>query len=313
MERREQYDPEDIESLLMERPFEELLPEERAFVLRHLKDADDYEAMRATLNALRNLHEDNEPMVADATVRENVMAAFRDQRRPRLQIWLNGVGALFIPGESRGFWMPSLRLASLAAVVGIGVWGLYRVGGGMQDAGLAQLNEAEKEEAPPGVQPTPTEEANAPEAASATADSAPIVSNWSAQADAVVQAEPSEEGLAKNIDVEDLTFVDAPAHSRSADEASMGEVEEHVALYDAAALDSVAQPSPARAARPTSDAAVAREEQLVEVAAVSKKKTESEADSRRERKKDQDFRSDAESASSQALDAKLLSLQNAAW
>ena len=38
MERREHYDPEDIESLLQERGFDELLEEERAYVLRHLTE-----------------------------------------------------------------------------------------------------------------------------------------------------------------------------------------------------------------------------------------------------------------------------------
>ena len=42
MERREQYDPDDIEALLMERPFHDLLPEERAFVPRHLSARDAY-------------------------------------------------------------------------------------------------------------------------------------------------------------------------------------------------------------------------------------------------------------------------------
>ncbi|QQR86420.1 MAG: hypothetical protein IPJ76_17820 [Flavobacteriales bacterium] len=313
MERREQYDPEDIESLLMERPFEELLPEERAFVLRHLKDADEYEAMRATLNALRNLHEDNEPVAADATVRENVMAAFREQRRPRFQIWLNSVGALFIPGESRGFWMPSLRLASLATVVGLSVWGLYRAGSGVQDAGFAELNEVEKKEAPPEAQPMPTEEANASLKGSSMADSAHVISNWSAQADGAVQAEPAEEGSLKNIALEDLTYADASTHLQSADEVSLDEAGEPVTHLGAVAMDTTAPLSPARTTSAAPDAAAAREEQLAEVAAVSKKKVEMEADSRRERKKDQEFRADAEAASSQALDAKLLTLQNAAW
>ena len=46
MERRELYDPEDIESLLQERGYDELLEEERAFVLRHLSGREEYEAMR---------------------------------------------------------------------------------------------------------------------------------------------------------------------------------------------------------------------------------------------------------------------------
>lgn len=312
MERREQYDPEDIEALLMERPFEELLPEERAFVLRHLKDADEYEAMRATLNALRNLHEDNEPLVADAAVRENVMAAFREQRRPRLQIWLNSVGAMFVPGESRGFWMPSLRLAGLAAVVGLGVWGLYRAGGGVQDAGLARLHEAGNKEAPPETQPMPTEELTASEAA-AMADSTPAVSDPAALGDIAVSSALSEVESSKNILMEDLADAEASTGFRSADKAGMSEAEEPVALSNAVALDSTLPPSAAPAEHTASGAAVAREEQLEAVATVAKKKTAFETDERRDRKKDLAFKANEEAASSQPLDGKLLTLQNAAW
>ena len=45
MEPRELYDPEDIEQLLIERAFDELLEEERAFVLRHLSDRTEATAL----------------------------------------------------------------------------------------------------------------------------------------------------------------------------------------------------------------------------------------------------------------------------
>ena len=50
MERRELYEPEDIEQLLIERPYDELLEMERAFVLRHLSGRDEYEAMVRALD-----------------------------------------------------------------------------------------------------------------------------------------------------------------------------------------------------------------------------------------------------------------------
>ena len=54
MERHERYDPEDIESLLSERGFDELLPDERAFVLRHVNGREEYERMRALLHYVRS-------------------------------------------------------------------------------------------------------------------------------------------------------------------------------------------------------------------------------------------------------------------
>lgn len=313
MERREQYDPEDIEALLMERPFEELLPEERAFVLRHLKDAGEYEAMRATLNALRNLHGNDEPIVADLTVRENVMAAFREQKRPQFGIWLNSIGALFIPGERRGFWGPSMRLASLAAVVGIGIWGLYRSGAGVENAGIVQLHEVEKQEGPQATPESTTEEKNKSQVTSSLADPAAALHDQQAEADIVAETTADANGAAKDIGAEDLSFADGASYQQAADEVIPAEAEEPIALFDAVSLDSTVgeRATPTKAV--TSDAAVTREENLAEVATVAKEKETVATGNRRERKKDQEFRGIAETTSSQPLDAKLLTLQNAAW
>lgn len=43
------YDPEDIESLMLAKAFDELLPEEKVFVLKHLSSEAGYESMRMLL------------------------------------------------------------------------------------------------------------------------------------------------------------------------------------------------------------------------------------------------------------------------
>lgn len=121
MERREHYDPEDIENLLQERGYDELLEEERAYVLRHLSGREEYEAMRTLLLQVREDDRRMEPLTLDPSVRENVMAAFRAQQRPQWQVWLNSVGTLLWPKEAAAMWRPALAFATLALLIVAGV------------------------------------------------------------------------------------------------------------------------------------------------------------------------------------------------
>lgn len=117
MDRSERYDPEDIEHLMTERSFAELLPEERAYVLRHLSGPEEYEAMRALLLHLKDGPGEEPPMDADPAVRDRVMSAFRDAQQPRWRIWLNSVGTWLMPEEGHAPWRPALALATLALLL----------------------------------------------------------------------------------------------------------------------------------------------------------------------------------------------------
>ncbi|MBK8227202.1 MAG: hypothetical protein IPK70_08495 [Flavobacteriales bacterium] len=146
MERREHYDPEDIESLLQQRAFDELLDEERAYVLRHLSGRDEYEAMRALLNDVRDHDRRREPISADPQLRADLMGIFRAQHRPQWQIWLNSVGTFIWPKETSDLWRPALAFASLALLITAGVW-VLRNG----DDHQPQLAELKQEAAKPEV------------------------------------------------------------------------------------------------------------------------------------------------------------------
>lgn len=122
MDKRERYDPEDIEILMQERSFDELLEEERAYVLRHLSDRAEYEAMRSLLMHMRQDAHDHEPLEADPAIRSNVLQAFRSEQRPQWRIWLNSVGAAFFPEEAKAMWRPAMALGGLALVVGIALF-----------------------------------------------------------------------------------------------------------------------------------------------------------------------------------------------
>ncbi|MBX2979219.1 MAG: hypothetical protein KF905_08000 [Flavobacteriales bacterium] len=121
MEQRERYDPEDIENLLNERGFDELLPEERAYVLRHISGRAEYEQMRALLEHVRHNEQDRSPIEADPAVRDRVMAAFRQGQEPQWRIWLNGVMLWLKPSDTGSLWRPALAFASLAVLVVLGI------------------------------------------------------------------------------------------------------------------------------------------------------------------------------------------------
>ncbi|MBK8949109.1 MAG: hypothetical protein IPM68_09730 [Flavobacteriales bacterium] len=138
MDARERYDPEDLEALLSERAFDELLAEERAFVLRHVADRAEYETLRATLAQVRAEGRPGPPVAADPEVRDRVLAAFRDARRPAWRIWLNSVGTWLAPPSPAQYWRPVLAFGTLALLIAVGV-ALWMPPPGLEQEGLAEL------------------------------------------------------------------------------------------------------------------------------------------------------------------------------
>ncbi|HQZ94626.1 MAG TPA: hypothetical protein PLX64_16420, partial [Flavobacteriales bacterium] len=124
-----------------ERSFDELLEEERAYVLRHLTDRNEYETMRGLLLHMRTSDREQEPLVAPDSVRSNVINAFRAQQRPKWQIWLNSVGPLLWPKEMSALWRPALAFASLAILITAGVVLVRNYG--TNEVGLAELKDVE--------------------------------------------------------------------------------------------------------------------------------------------------------------------------
>lgn len=153
MERRELYDPEDIEQLLIERSFDDLLEEERAFVLRHLSDRNEYERMRALLLRMHTDEEDIPIVDAASSVRDRVMDVFRAQQQPHWRIWLNGVSAFMMPQDRSGYWRPALALGSLVLITTVALIGI----GNMDQNEAVQLAELKVESSKQEMEkPTPT-------------------------------------------------------------------------------------------------------------------------------------------------------------
>lgn len=151
MELRERYDPEDIETLLSERGYDELLEEERAYVLRHLSGREEYEAMRTLLLHMREEPRQQGPASADPQVRTAVLDAFRSRQRPYMTIWLNSIAAALWPKEAAAMWRPALALASVALLLVGGWWFVQRTDLAPTNE-LAELKQEEvkvEEQAPP--------------------------------------------------------------------------------------------------------------------------------------------------------------------
>ena len=87
------YDPEDIESLLLHKQFNELYPEEKEFVLRHLENEQEYESMRSVLLELKNISSSDEWLEPDASIKKNLMREFSSEKKSRFVIWLNSLFA----------------------------------------------------------------------------------------------------------------------------------------------------------------------------------------------------------------------------
>lgn len=167
MEPRELYGPEDIEQLLLERAYDDLLEEERAFVLRHLSGRAEYSAMRSLLLRMQEDQHDTPPLDAEPQVRAAVMQAFRDQQRPPWRIWLNSVQAFLAPKETRSLWRPALAFGSLALLITAGVIGLRQLA-----KAPPQLAQAHEVPAPKAPVPSPAQEQKNAEVAPGTQQAA---------------------------------------------------------------------------------------------------------------------------------------------
>lgn len=171
MENREQYDPDDLEHLMLERSFGDLMEEERAFALRHVADAAEYGRMRALLQQVHAQDRDLGAQDAGPEVRERVLQAFRSRQRPEWRFSMNSFGAAFLPSRSSGMWRPALVLGALVLAV-LTVVQVRRASEAAKPAQLAEvpvIRQAQQQARPHPEEPA---QAQAPAAHAAKGDAA---------------------------------------------------------------------------------------------------------------------------------------------
>lgn len=117
------YQPEDIEELLLNKSFSDLLPEEKTFVLSHLESAEAYKQMRETLLAIKKTADQNDLITPETRVKDDLLLLLDKKRRRGAWFTLNGLWAFFFPENQEWFRKPAFQLASLALIVMIGFIG----------------------------------------------------------------------------------------------------------------------------------------------------------------------------------------------
>lgn len=316
MEPRELYDPEDIEQLLIERAFDELLEEERAFVLRHLSDRTEYERMRALLLRMHTDEEDAPVVDADTSVRTHVMEVFRAQQQPQWRIWLNSIAAFATPREPVDLWRPALAFGALALVTSLAVTGLRDAAAPEADA-LAEVRQTPNPVPPPSAaEPgstasNGTSSATVPTERSAaeTTVEVPVVSNEAVVAPLEEAAEPPPGGIAEQLlapsmaadEADDRSFIATDMATIAVDTVSIAPsmIESHIVLREELARN---------ASTATGSTVLAQE--VVKSTSVSKSKVlQSTSKEKRERKTSKTGDSDAAVADV----GDLVGLLRAAW
>lgn len=127
MKKNTPYDPQDIESLMLLKSFEELYPEEREFVLQHVESMEEYEEMRKLLGAL-HAGEGADPLLQpDPSIRRNLMRDFPVARRNRLALWWQTIITGYGNSDSiQWYHRPAFRYALAVGMLVIGVIVLYQ-------------------------------------------------------------------------------------------------------------------------------------------------------------------------------------------
>lgn len=99
-----QYQSEDIETLLIQKEFSELLPEEKNFVLSHLEDEAEYTRMRNLLFQLIEMDSNDVPDGPDERIKKNLDNLFNESSKKRtlwssIPFWsISGIAAVLVLG-----------------------------------------------------------------------------------------------------------------------------------------------------------------------------------------------------------------------
>ncbi len=76
------YISEDFETLMIQKSFEELLPEEKTFVLQHVKDQSEYDQLRNLFFQVIELGQEDDDLAPDPKVKAHLDQLFeRDTKK----------------------------------------------------------------------------------------------------------------------------------------------------------------------------------------------------------------------------------------
>ncbi len=99
------YISEDFETLMIQKSFEELLPEEKTFVLQHVKDQAEYDQLRNLFFQVIELGQEDNDLAPDPKVKAHLDQLFDSESKKSVVPWYNtplfwssisGIAALFV-------------------------------------------------------------------------------------------------------------------------------------------------------------------------------------------------------------------------
>jgi hypothetical protein len=99
-----QYISEDFETLLIQKSFEQLLPEEKTFVLQHVQGQEEYDQLRQLFFQVIELGQEDDDLVPDPKVKQHLDKLFEDKsnnavpwyRQPLFWSGISGIAAVFV-------------------------------------------------------------------------------------------------------------------------------------------------------------------------------------------------------------------------
>jgi len=99
------YISEDFETLMIQKSFEELLPEEKTFVLQHVKDQAEYDQLRNLFFQVIELGQEDDDLAPDPKVKAHLDQLFESDTKKSVVPWYNtplfwssisGIAAVFV-------------------------------------------------------------------------------------------------------------------------------------------------------------------------------------------------------------------------
>jgi hypothetical protein len=113
------YDPEDIESLLMHKQYNELFEEERQFVLQHVGGEEEYESLRKTLFELHDSLQRENWLEPDPSIKSALLAEFSSEKKAGFKVWLNH---LFATINFDWFRRPAFAISFATACIAVAIF-----------------------------------------------------------------------------------------------------------------------------------------------------------------------------------------------
>jgi hypothetical protein len=148
----QKYDPEDIESLLLHKQFNELYPEEKEFVLRHIENQDEYESLRKTLFEVHNSSNDSDWLEPDHSLKRDLMAEFSREKRGRFFVWLNALFSMPTVSDIPWFRRPAFQVAMVSVLLFTG--GLFWYNAQKNETTMAEVKDNNHHIEPTETAPT---------------------------------------------------------------------------------------------------------------------------------------------------------------